>query len=229
MNNNQTEGNFVYSPETQNPAISPNSSSTENNMTIDSNNTVSTNELLTPQFFGENEPKNEFNSINPTPTINTLEPTMDIPAPQNQNDVSTENLFANKPKFFTESNNNTNNNLDIQNDNNSGLVFSQNPQNNTADNLNNNPINEDNTVQDSNNLTGLNVSGDYNNLNNTNNGPIPYASEPQVMANMEKIKKKTVNIPATPELKTIIILAIVLLVFIIVMPFVFDLLRNISG
>ena len=107
---------------------------------------------------------------------------------------------------------------------------------------NQNPLNEINPLTDLNNsnngnnnynesnINDLNVSGDYNNLNsNKNNGPIPYADDPQVIENIEKIEKKTVNLTAPPEIKTIIILAIVLLIFIIVMPYIFDLIRNIRS
>ena len=73
-------------------------------------------------------------------------------------------------------------------------------------------------------INDLNVDGTYNNM-----GTPDYSQDPKVKENLEKInsgKKTTVQLPA--DSKTFIIIAIVLLIFILVMPYIFDLIRNIK-
>ena len=52
-----------------------------------------------------------------------------------------------------------------------------------------------------------------------------YVNDKQVKDNMEAPKKNTVTV--SKELKTVIVIAAILLIFIIVMPFLFDLISNI--
>ncbi len=67
-------------------------------------------------------------------------------------------------------------------------------------------INQNNTM-----INDLNVEGSYNQLEN-----IPYANEERVIQNINENKKKTVTI--SKELRTVIILALILLLVILFMP-----------
>ena len=67
-------------------------------------------------------------------------------------------------------------------------------------------INQNNTM-----INDLNVEGSYNQLEN-----IPYANEQRVIQNINGNKKKTVTI--SKELRTVIILALILLLVILFMP-----------
>lgn len=80
--------------------------------------------------------------------------------------------------------------------------------------INNSQFNET-TIND------LNVDGAYNNMNAPD-----YIQDPKVMENLNKVKKTTVQLPA--DSKTFIIIAIVLFIFILIMPYIFDLIRNIK-
>ena len=70
-------------------------------------------------------------------------------------------------------------------------------------------------------LNDLNVEGGYNNIERTD-----YSQEPQVRANIDGQKKNTITI--TGEMKTLIIIALVLLIFVFAMPYIFDLIREIK-
>jgi len=70
-------------------------------------------------------------------------------------------------------------------------------------------------------LNDLNVEGSYNNIERTD-----YSQDQQVRENIEGTKKNTIKI--TSEMKTFIIIALVLLVFIFIMPYIFDMLRDIK-
>ena len=70
-------------------------------------------------------------------------------------------------------------------------------------------------------ISDLNVQGTYNNMNVAPD----YTTDPKVMANLHPEEKNTVEIGK--ELKTFFILAMILLVFIFVMPFLFDLINSI--
>ncbi len=70
-------------------------------------------------------------------------------------------------------------------------------------------------------LTDLNVEGTYNNMDN----PPDYTTDPKVMANIHPEKKNTITIGK--ELKTFFIIALVLLVFIFLMPILADLVNKI--
>ncbi len=65
---------------------------------------------------------------------------------------------------------------------------------------------------------------DNNNQANNNLQAPTYVNDPQVTENIQNQTKKT--IPITKELKTVIFIALILLLFIIFMPAVFDLLNN---
>ena len=69
-------------------------------------------------------------------------------------------------------------------------------------------------------INDLNVDGSYNRLN----VPPEYVNDVKVKENIEAPKKNTV--PISKELKTVIVIALILLVFILVMPFLFDLISN---
>ena len=74
--------------------------------------------------------------------------------------------------------------------------------------------------QNENALNNLNVQGNYNNLQAPE-----YVNDQKVIENIQGQTKKTV--PITKELKTVIVIALVLLAFIIFMPMIFDFLNNI--
>lgn len=68
-------------------------------------------------------------------------------------------------------------------------------------------------------LNNLNVDGAYNNM-----PKVDYSQEPKVKENMQK--KNTVTI--TSEGKVFLIIIAVLLIFVIVLPMIFDFITNIS-
>ena len=70
-------------------------------------------------------------------------------------------------------------------------------------------------------LNDLNVEEGYNNIQTTD-----YSYDPKVRENIEGRKKNTITI--TGEMKIFIIIALVLLIFILVMPYIFDFLRDIK-
>ena len=69
-------------------------------------------------------------------------------------------------------------------------------------------------------INDLNVDGAYNKMNVAPD----YVNDKQIKDNIESHKKNTV--PVSKELKTVIIIALILLVFIIIMPMIFDFLNN---
>lgn len=70
-------------------------------------------------------------------------------------------------------------------------------------------------------INNMNIDGAYNRMNVAPD----YVNEAQVKENIENAKKNTV--PVSKELKTVIIIAAILFIFILVMPFLFDLISNI--
>lgn len=68
-------------------------------------------------------------------------------------------------------------------------------------------------------LNNLNIDGNYNNM-----PKVDYSQEPQVQENLKK--KNTITI--TSEGKVFIIIIIVLLLFTFIMPYIFDMFRNLS-
>ena len=82
-------------------------------------------------------------------------------------------------------------------------------------------VNMDNMIHNDTSINDLNVDGAYNRINVAPD----YVNDKQVRENMDFAKKNTV--PVSKELKTVIVIAAILLIFIIVMPFLFDLISNI--
>ena len=113
--------------------------------------------------------------------------------------------------------NNTNQTNNINNIPNPIMNTNPNPINNIG-NQQNKFINYGNPNETA--LNDLNVEGTYNKLEK----PV-YTNEPQVRENIENNKKNT--IPVSKELKTVIIIALVLLIFIIFIPMVFEFVNDI--
>ena len=69
----------------------------------------------------------------------------------------------------------------------------------------------------------MNVNGTYNNMEAPS-----YVNEAQVTENVKiATGQKKVTVPVSKELKTVIIISVILLLFIFVMPILGDLLNNI--
>ena len=79
-----------------------------------------------------------------------------------------------------------------------------------------------NNIRNETSLNDLNVDGKYNKLEKS-----PYSNEPVVRENIEQHEKKTVKITVSQEMKLFLIIAAIMLVFIIIMPFIFDFVENI--
>lgn len=103
------------------------------------------------------------------------------------------------------------NQMPAQNQNNSDV--------NLINNQNNKFINFDNN-QNETSLDNLNVDGSYNQLEKQK-----YDNDKKAMQNIEGYKKNTV--PISKELKTVIIIALILLLFILIMPTIFEFINNI--
>ena len=71
-------------------------------------------------------------------------------------------------------------------------------------------------------LNDLNVDGKYNKLEKS-----PYSDDENVRENIKNHEKKTVNITVGQEMKLFLVIAGIMLIFIIIMPFIFDLIENI--
>ncbi len=87
-------------------------------------------------------------------------------------------------------------------------------------NLNNNYTNQSTQSYNDTSINDLNVDGTYNRMNVAPE----YVNDQQVKENIQAPKKNTV--PISKELKTVFVIALILLAFIIVMPMLFDLLNN---
>lgn len=92
---------------------------------------------------------------------------------------------------------------------------------NTAPQVNSTPENFINNDYNDTSISDLNVEGTYNNLNVAPD----YTTDPKVMAIIHPDKKNTVTIGK--ELKTFLLIAAVLLVFIFVLPNLFELFNKI--
>ena len=90
---------------------------------------------------------------------------------------------------------------------------------NSGSNVNNQDMNNEQFPSQT-HLDDLNVNGSYNNMEAPD-----YVNDQKVIENMRGNKKNTITV--TKELKTIIIISLILLVFIFLMPIIFDLLNNI--
>ncbi len=84
-------------------------------------------------------------------------------------------------------------------------------------------VNSENRHNDT-SLNDLNVEGNYNKLATPTT---PYSNDEQVRENIEYHEKKTVKLTITQEMKIFIIIGIVMLIFIIIMPYIFDIVENI--
>ena len=153
----------------------------------------------------DNEMTNQNNYIN-----NSEHELNVIPTNNTQNNVGNQNNFINQnPINITNAGFGTNNqNGFIQNDVENTLTIQH------QNKFINNNIDTTNTA-----LNNLNVDGSYHNM-----PKVDYSQEPKVKENMQK--KNTVTI--TSEGKIFLIIIAVLLIFIFVLPTIFDLITNIS-
>lgn len=140
----------------------------------------------------------DFNNLPNSPIPNNLtNMAPTVPNQPNQN-----NLYLNQPNALT-------NNNQEQNVSDNNII---NQQQNKFINYNNSPSETS--------IANLNVEGSYNQLEKPS-----YANDPQVKQNMAEHKKNTV--PISKELKTVIVIALILLIFIIIMPIIFEFINDI--
>lgn len=151
----------------------------------------------------------------------------------NNNNNQSGNRFINNTQTVNSTNLDFNNN-NIQNTNiNQPPVPDANPSPidtmNVEDSTKPKPVTEQNENQNVSNISynetsinDLNVEGNYNKLEAST-----YSNDPVVRENIENHNKKTVKITVSGEMKFIIIICVVILIFIIIMPFIFDLVENI--
>lgn len=90
-------------------------------------------------------------------------------------------------------------------------------------NLQSNKFINDNIETNDTSLNNLNIDGEYHNM-----PKIDYSQDPNVKANLEQFENKKNTITVGPEAKIFLIIVIVLFLFIIVMPYIFDAIREIS-
>ena len=72
-------------------------------------------------------------------------------------------------------------------------------------------------------LNDLNVSGEYNQFQTLTT---PFSDDEKVRENIEEHTKKRGTVTINQEMKTFIVIGIVLLIFIIIMPYVFDIITT---
>lgn len=175
-------------------------------------NSQPTSVIQSPQPQNEQSPLN--NLMQPESTVNnstpqiTLGETTETETPNQQQVIL--GAINNVTYADTVGDLNSNNQIDNQtNSNNANNQFI-----NTANNFGETSLNE------------LNVEGNYNNVaTNQVFEPADYINDPKVQANIHPEKANTVTI--SKELKTVALLAIGLLLFIFVMPFLFDIVQKI--
>jgi len=109
--------------------------------------------------------------------------------------------------------NNQNNTLNIEDEKLKSQLFKE----HTNQFINNESIHNETS------LTDLNVDGTYNKLENNT-----YPNNIQVSENINNQKNKKATIKITKEMKTFIIIVIIMLIFIFIMPTVFDFIQNIK-
>lgn len=78
------------------------------------------------------------------------------------------------------------------------------------------------SIRNETSLNDLNVDGKYNKLDKS-----PYSDEEKVRDNIDNRQKNNIKITLDHEKKVFLIIVAVMLVFIIIMPFIFDLIENI--
>lgn len=173
------------------------------------------------------------------------------PVPMNQNVMPTSNLNMNTPEnnnpgivLGTTSNvtyNDTIGNVFDNNQNNNNPINTNQVNTNqvNTNQINNNPVPSPQVMDDNraiapsmmqeNNsdanayINDMNVNGTYNNMEAPS-----YVNEAQVTENVKiATGQKKVTVPVSKELKTVIIISVILLLFIFVMPILGDLLNNI--
>lgn len=79
-----------------------------------------------------------------------------------------------------------------------------------------------NNIRNETSLHDLNVDGKYNKLDKS-----PYSDEEKVRDNIDNRQKHNIKISLDQEKKVFLLIVAVMLVFIIIMPFIFDLIENI--
>lgn len=72
-------------------------------------------------------------------------------------------------------------------------------------------------------INDLNIDGEYNKLSNTE-----YSNDPKVIANINDQKKKN-TVKISKEFSTFLLICAILLIFIFIMPYIFDFIRNIQS
>lgn len=138
-----------------------------------------------------------------------------LPSGDTNNQGISQNTFINNPMNTVV--NNPINDLNVQNNNND---FEDNPM--FSLNLNKNKFINNNIENSNASLNSMNVDGEYNNM-----PKVDYSQDPRVQENMKQIKNNnTINIGS--EGKIFIVIIAVLLLFVFVMPYIFDAIRNIS-
>lgn len=83
-------------------------------------------------------------------------------------------------------------------------------------------INDNNNFNET-SINDLNINGEYNKLPS-----IDYSNDPKVIENINNQKKKN-TIKISKELSTFLLICAILFVFIFIMPYIFDLIRNIQS
>lgn len=183
------------------------------------------------QINNNQQPQILNNDVNQTPMNNQIPTSQNIvPQMPNMNPVlpgtnNDQNIHA-----FTSTTITQNNQPNIENNN--IPVANQIPQNNSNTFINDLQAEGINIHQDQNKflnnntfnemtINNLNVDGTYNNISKPD-----YTNDPKVIENMNKMKKNTIKI--TNELKVFILISIILLIFIIVMPYISSFIRNIK-
>ena len=78
------------------------------------------------------------------------------------------------------------------------------------------------SIRNETSLNDLNVDGKYNKLDKS-----PYSDEEKVRDNIDNRQKHNIKITLDHEKKVFLIIVAVMLVFIFIMPFIFDLIENI--
>lgn len=168
-----------------------------------------------------NIPQNNNNNINnsnngyPTPPIQNNNFQSANINPQNQ--VYQNQAYINQSNNNYQSNGYTSQQVNVSNP---SISISNQVNNYNEEPVNNitNEVNNITSTQSNNLINELNVDGSYNNIEKQDIEPIN---------NNETKTKKTVTI--NKELKTLMIIVAILLVFITIMPSIFDFFRNLSS
>ena len=159
----------------------------------------------------------QMNNPNPMPnmqngfTQNNDQPLNVIP----QQPVNNQNNLSNQNQFY-------------QGDTTQQFINNSNQFNNMNININN-EFQEDNPLLNSQNKNKFitdSVSTTNTSLNDNDMGRVDYSQDPKVQENLGKVQKNTVTI--TSEGKIFLIIIAAMLLFVFVMPYIFDLLRGLK-